>query len=120
MDYEKILSIESGGANRDGLAFAYHLKKSLKVERKNIKSSLSGLTEPADTGYMGSETVKIFKVLSQLILKLTQLPLVLDNPALERIYNNKFYNCQNLDDLSKHLLKSLRRFLISSNTKIKA
>jgi len=76
VDYEKILSIESGGANRDGLAFAYHLKEleSRKEEHKVFFIWSDG--EPADTGYMGSEAVKDIQNIKQIkIIELEKMKL---------------------------------------------
>lgn len=111
VDYEKILSIESGGANRDGLAFAYHLKEleSRKEEHKVFFIWSDG--EPADTGYMGSEAVKDIQNIIAAHPKIDTIAFGIGQsaPQLQKIYNNKFYNCQNLDDLSKHIIEIVKK-----------
>lgn len=111
VDYEKILSIESGGANRDGLAFAYHLKEleSRKEEHKVFFIWSDG--EPADTGYMGSEAVKDIQNIIAAHPKVDTVAFGIGQsaPQLQKIYNNQFYNCQNLDDLSKHIIEIVKK-----------
>lgn len=111
VDYEKILSIESGGANRDGLAFAYHLKEleSRKEEHKVFFIWSDG--EPADTGYMGSEAVKDIQNIIAAHPKIDTIAFGIGQsaPQLQKIYNNQFYNCQNLDDLSKHIIEIVKK-----------
>ena len=122
VDYEKILSIESGGANRDGLAFAYHLKEleSRKEEHKVFFIWSDG--EPADTGYMGSEAVKDIQNIIAAHPKVDTVAFGIGQsaPQLQRFTIISFTIVKTLMICLNISLKSLRRFSTSSNEKIKA